>query len=121
MENYFVEKIYYQDETIFLGSNSLTKPDPILEAKSLVLWVKEWLKEVKGADVNNIKPVVLFPEIMIPRDEDCVTNDIWILNPKRFRDEYLPKQPKVLNHQEVQELVSVFRARIYDCTLKFED
>ena len=114
-------EIYYQDETIFLGSDPLTKPDPILEAKSRALWVKEYLKDVKGADVNNIKPVVLFPNIMIGHDEDCVTNDIWILNPKRFRDYYLPKQNEVFNPQEVRELVSIFKAHINANTPKFND
>ncbi|MCG2725508.1 MAG: NERD domain-containing protein [Elusimicrobia bacterium] len=115
------EEIYYQDETIFLGSDPLTAPNPILEAKSRALWVKEYLRNVKGANVNNIKPVVLFPEIMIPRDEDCVLKDIWILNPIRFRDCYLPKQDKVFNSQEVQELVSIFKAHINGSIPKLED
>lgn len=115
------EEIYYQDETIFLGSDPLTAPNPIWEAKSRVLWVKEYLRAVQSADVNNIKPVVLFPKITIPRDEDCVLKDIWILNPIRFRDCYLPKQDKVLNPQEVQELVSIFKAHINDSIPRFED
>ncbi|MBU2529995.1 MAG: NERD domain-containing protein [Elusimicrobia bacterium] len=115
------QEIYYQDETIFLGSGPLTAPNPILEAKSRALWVKQYLQDVKGADANNIKPVVLFPKITIPRDEDCVLKDIWILNPARFRDCYLPKQEKVLNPQEVQELVSIFKAHINGSIPKFED
>lgn len=115
------EKISYQDECIFLGSRILNKPDPIEEAQRHANWIKAYLSDIKNNSFNHVKPVVLFPKHMIEDDYKCVTNDIWILNPKRFRDHYLPKQSKVFSPQEVQELVSIFRTHISDSTPNFED
>ena len=115
------DEITYKDKMIFLGDKPLKKHNPVKEAQNHAKWVKVYLRDITGENINNIKPVVLFPNIMVTNDSHCVLSDIWILNPKRFRDYYLPKQNKVLEPREVQELVKIFRARIYDCTPKFED
>ena len=120
-KKYSAEKITYNDGFIFLGHRLLHKPEPVEEAKRHANWIKSYLREITGRNINNVKPVVLFPKIMIEDDSGCVTDDIWILNPKRFRDYYLPRQNKVLEPREVQELVKIFRTHIYDSTPKFDD
>jgi len=113
------EKITYKNGQVFLGNRILRK-NPVDEAKRHKDWVKKYLGNIKNQKINNIKPVVLFPNIMVEEDNN-VSDDIWVLNPKRFRDYYLPKENKIFNLQEIDEIASIFKVRIYESTAKFDD
>lgn len=105
------EKISYDGENIFLGGRVLNNPNPAAEARNRAFWVRRYLKAVKETD-ENIKPVVLFPDAEVANDETCVSSDLWILNPGRFRDHYLPGQKQVFSAEKIKEILSVFRVRV---------
>ncbi|OGR75928.1 MAG: hypothetical protein A2X32_10040 [Elusimicrobia bacterium GWC2_64_44] len=85
------------------------RKDPIHQARRGGEWLARYLSDVLGKKVQGLKSVVLFPKFLV---DDHISSDLWVLNPKRFVFEYLPKAPKVLAPHEIGNIVSALRARV---------
>lgn len=109
------DRIVFQNGLLIIKSDKtkrtipLHRKDPIRQARKGGEWLARYLSEVLGKRVQGLKSVVLFPKFLV---DDHIEQDLWVLNPKRFVYEHLPKAPKVLASHEIGNIVSALRARV---------
>jgi hypothetical protein len=102
------DKVRYQSGRIFIGNNCLTKTDPVGQVLANSNWAKRLLENGANHKIEGIMPVLLFPNMMVEE----YTQDLWVLNPKRFVSEHIPKRTKILSPESVQTLASMIRMHI---------
>lgn len=90
-------------------SKPFTRKDPIKQVRRASQWLKRYLSETTGWDVEHVRSLILFPGFMV---NEHIEPDLLVLNPKRFVSEYAPKIPEVYDAGEMAQLAAALRWRV---------
>jgi hypothetical protein len=102
------DRVRCENGQVYVGRKCLAKKNPIAQVQSNSRWVQRILERSTNHKIVEVKPVLLFPNMMV----DEYLQDVRVLNPKRFVGKFITERPKILSTEAIHALVSMVRMHI---------